>query len=286
MELPDGFQFSQGSLQDYADCRRRFQLRHILKLAWPAVQSEPVLDNELYMRQGETFHHILHQHLLGVPAERLTQLVHDEDLLRWWENYLRVPTPWGFQAQGLYPEITLTAALEGCRLVAKYDLIAVAPLSAPQSAHQRLVIVDWKTARKRPKRRWLLERLQTRVYPYLLAQAGMQFNAGQPVQPEQIEMIYWFADFPDQPEHIAYSAEKLEADGAYLAGLVGEIKRLGADQFDLTPQVERCAYCIYRSLCERGVKAGALEEQAPGEVEEAEAAEVFLDFEQVAEIEF
>ena len=39
--LPDDFHFSQGSLQDYVDCQRRFQLRYLMKLAWPAVDAEP-----------------------------------------------------------------------------------------------------------------------------------------------------------------------------------------------------------------------------------------------------
>jgi hypothetical protein len=45
--------------------------------------------------------------------------------------------------QKRYPEITLSALLEV--LLAKYDLIAVEP-------GQRAVIVDWKTAERRPKR--------------------------------------------------------------------------------------------------------------------------------------
>ena len=44
--LPEGFRFSQSSLQDYVDCRRRFQLRYLQNLAWPALQSEPALENE------------------------------------------------------------------------------------------------------------------------------------------------------------------------------------------------------------------------------------------------
>ena len=45
-ELPGSFIFSQSSLQYYFDCPRRFQLRYIEHLAWPAVETEPVLENE------------------------------------------------------------------------------------------------------------------------------------------------------------------------------------------------------------------------------------------------
>ena len=56
MTLPADFQFSQGSLQDYADCPRRFQLGYILRLAWPAVEAEPVLESERRQLQGQAFH--------------------------------------------------------------------------------------------------------------------------------------------------------------------------------------------------------------------------------------
>ena len=36
--LPAQFAFSQSSLQDYADCPRRFQLRYLDKLIYPAIE--------------------------------------------------------------------------------------------------------------------------------------------------------------------------------------------------------------------------------------------------------
>jgi len=34
--LPAPFTFSQSSLQDYYDCPRRFELRYLSRLIWPA----------------------------------------------------------------------------------------------------------------------------------------------------------------------------------------------------------------------------------------------------------
>jgi len=177
MTLPTDFQFSQGSLQDYVDCPRRFQLRYLLRLAWPAVKAEPALENERHLQQGAAFHRLIHQHLLGIAPERLSSTVTDADLRRWWRNYLE------HGARDLpatrHPEVVLSAPMGGYRLIAKYDLIAV-------DAGRRGVIVDWKTSRRRPRRRWLAERLQTKVYPYLLVRAGSHLNAGQPFEPEQV----------------------------------------------------------------------------------------------------
>lgn len=55
MPLPDSFQFSQSSLQDYVDCPRRFELRYILHQKWPALQTQPVIEFEHHMEQGSGF---------------------------------------------------------------------------------------------------------------------------------------------------------------------------------------------------------------------------------------
>jgi hypothetical protein len=276
MSLPTNFQFSQGSLQDYADCPRRFQLRYLLRLAWPAAEAEPAIENERYLQQGAAFHRLVHQHTLGIPLERLSGMVADEDLCRWWHNYLARPLD--NLPSSRYPEIVLSAPVSGHRLVAKYDLVSV-------EVGRRAVIVDWKTYRKRPRRGWLAARLQTRVYPFLLVRAGSHLNAGQPIQPEQVEMIYWFSNFPADPERFAYDAAQYRADEVVLSSLIEEIQGLGDGDFPLTAQERRCHYCPYRSLCQRGIRAGAFD-QAEEESEVRDDFDVSLDFEQIAEVEY
>jgi hypothetical protein len=252
------------------------------RIAWPAVEAEPILENEQHLQQGALFHLMVQQHLLGVPAERLTAMARDEDLARWWQNYVDA-SPAALEGEH-YPELALSAPLgaDGLRrLVAKYDLVVVTP-------DKHALVFDWKTARQRSPSIRLARRLQTRVYPYLLVQAGADLNGGQAFEPGQIEMIYWFADFPDRPERIVYSAGQNAEDGGYLAGLVEQIATLslGDGIFPLTEVEERCRFCVYRSLCERGVAAGRADEIDYDEVEPEGAVEVELDFEQIAEIEY
>jgi len=288
MTLPTNFQFSQGSLQDYVDCPRRFQLRYVLQLAWPAQEVEPALENEQHMRQGAAFHQLIHRHALGIPAEDLSRAVQEPDLRRWWHNYLE-RGPQGLP-ETCYPEVVLSAPMAGYRLVARYDLIAV-------DGGRRAVIVDWKTSRRRTKYKVLAERLQTRVYPYLLVRAGAHLNGGRPLAPEQVEMVYWFADYPEELAHFAYDAARCEADEAYLTSLIEEIAELGDVDFPLTTQERRCKFCPYRSLCQRGVRAGTLDEALDAALDaahqaledEADAGGAFdididIDFEQIAEI--
>ncbi|MCP4542786.1 MAG: PD-(D/E)XK nuclease family protein [Chloroflexi bacterium] len=275
MTLPTDFQFSQASLQDYVDCPRRFQLRYVERVAWPAHEAEPALENERYMQQGAAFHRLVHRHMLGIPQKDLLRMVNDADLSRWWQNYSKT----GFVLSPFrYPEVLLSAPISGYRLAAKYDLVTVDP-------GQWAVIVDWKTSRKRTSRKWLTGRLQTRVYAYVLARAGHHLNDGQSFEPEQIEMIYWFANFPDNPERFIYDAAQYDADEVYLTSRIDEIKNLGDHEWPLTIEERHCDYCPYRSLCQRGVKAGPFDE-----IEEASEPDddfdISLDLEQIAEIEY
>lgn len=287
MSLPENFQFSQGSLQDFADCPRRFQLKYIEQLAWPAVDAEPALENELYLQLGSAFHRLVQQYLLRVPPEKLTLLAaQDLQLAHWWENFLASTK----ELAGLtdssgtkrFPEITLSTPLGRHRLVGKYDLLVIHPQDV--DAKEPVTIYDWKTARKQPKREWLAASLQTRVYPYLLTRAGADLSDRKPIDPEQIEMVYWFANFPGAPLRFPYSPAQCAADEDFIAELIAEIEALSDEPAPLTENEKRCRYCVYRSLCNRGVQAGPLSDA------EAEAArddfDFELDFEQIVEIEF
>ncbi len=276
MKLPSDFLFTQSNLQDYVDCPRRFYLRYVRRLAWPALQAEPAREHERHLQQGAAFHRLVHQHILGIPPEELSRGVTDVDLRRWWQNYLdRGPTE---LPPSLYPEAVLSAPMAGHRLLAKYDVIAMAP-------EQRGVILEWKTYHKRPARQWLTERLQTRVYRYLLIRAGSHLNDGQPIKSEQVEMIYWFANFPDEPHIFPYDTGQCEGDEAYLFSLIEEIKGLEERDFPLRTDQDRCGYCGYRSLCRRGESAGDFTE-AEEEWELDDDLEVSIDVEQTAEFEY
>jgi len=292
MILPTDFQFSQGSLQDYVDCPRRFHLRHVQRLAWPAIDAEPALENERYLQQGAAFHRLAHQHALGIPADRLVVAGNgdDADIRRWWLNYLQ-SGPADLPAKR-YPEVVLSAPLGGYRLLARYDLVAV---DAAKGRGQRAVIVDWKTSRRRTPRDRLQARLQTRVYPFLLVQAGARLfepqpSDSRPLAPEQVEMIYWFSDFPADPERFSYDRTQHGADEAFLAGLIEEIAARGSDEdFTLTADENRCRHCRYRSLCRRGESAGLLDDEGDetdGDLELGADLDTFLDLEQIAEIEY
>ncbi len=276
MVLPESFQFSQGSLQDFVDCRRRFYLRYVRRLAWPAIQAEPVSEKERNDRLGAHFHRMVQQNLIGIPPARISAMIHDRDLEEWWQNYLKFKEdPGGFgtllsSGVRLHPETTLVAPLAGYNLIARCDLVVT--LEGKLS-----ILVDWKTGHKLPRRDLLAARMQTRVYPYLLVRAGTHLNGGEPVAPEQVEMIYWFAAFPGQPERFCYSPQHYQDDEQYLCDLISQVRGLEADDYYPSTDANRSRLCVYRSLCDHGITAGGLDELESEEVTDNSSDEFNFD---------
>jgi CRISPR/Cas system-associated exonuclease Cas4 (RecB family) len=269
MPLPVDFHFSQGSLHDFLACPRRFYLRHVARMAWPAVEAEPYLERELHLKRGALFHHLVEQELKGIPAETLAPLVESSGLGEWWTAFL------AFEA-GLPPgeklvETALTTRLGAQTLISKYDLLI-------RSADDHLHIFDWKTTSIRQKSDYLREDIQTRLYLLMAAEA----LSG--IKPEAIAMTYWFAAFPSQPELIPYSAAQHQRDRADIQELINQIAGAPPESFILTPDERQCRFCIYRSYCERGTSAGISSETGDGGPADYDPES--FDFSQAAEVAF
>lgn len=274
MTLPDDFVFSQSSLQDFVDCARRFELRYIEKMRYPSVQANPPLVLEQHIRLGDRFHKMAQQYFAGVPAQALTQsVVHDENLSSWWDTFLMYELH-DFPAQR-YVETTLQMPLTDYRLIAKYDLVEVYP--------DGLVIIrDWKTSPRVTERRILAKRLQTRVYPYVLAQAGAHFYNGEMIPVDRIKMVYSFVAHGGHTVEFDYTAEQMEVDAAYISDLISDIAQ--ANVFPLTSDTRKCKFCSYRSLCSRGEEVGQWDDFDQTADDELDSFDI--DFDQIAEIEF
>ena len=276
MKIPANFAFSQNNLQDYVDCPRRFELRYLEKLAWPAIRSEPILAVERHMLLGERFHRMIQQHQSGLSADLVGATASEPELVEWWQAYLSAaPDP---LPERRWVEHTLSAPFGNYRLIAKYDLLAIAP-------GERAVIVDWKTSLRKPKRALLSRRIQTRLYPFLLAEAGKLLNNSVTFKPEQIELVYWFTADPSNPEHFPYSADQFDQDRKFLQDLIADVVNASETNFPLTSDERMCRYCNYRSLCDRGERASEMEDDVADE-EGSDSSGFDLDFEQISEIAF
>jgi hypothetical protein len=264
--------FSAHSLQAYVDCERRFELSYLEELEWPAVESEPLLESERHMADGRRFHEMVHRDALGL-AVSAPRDEGDEDIARWWRNY-ETHRP-GKVSGDRFSEKTLVGSIREATLVATCDRIVTAGDGG------RVRIFDWKTWRQRHSREWLARRMQTRVYPYLLVTAGAPLAGGKAVAPEDVEMAYWYADFPEKEEVFAYSEGQFWEDEAYLTGLVQEILEREAGAFERTTNEKQCSFCAYRSFCDRGDVAGHSDDE-PEEDAPNPLAGSLDDYEEIA----
>lgn len=257
-ELPPTFAFSQSSLQAFEDCPRRFWLAYVQQLPWPAVEAAPVQEHELLMRLGAAFHLLIERTEIGLDSDLFASGL-EPPLSEWYEAYQR-HRPGDLSDDYIEVEQVLSIPVsigeQSYRLAAKYDLIAAAEDGS-------VVIVDWKTTRKRTDPNTLRQRLQTLVYPYVLVEASAKLPFG-PVKPEQVEMLYWFVGAPQQPVRFRYDSAQHAAAEARLHGLLANILA-GKSEQDFpkvadTPISRKrfCSYCVYRSRCNRGVSAGDL----------------------------
>ena len=256
MLLPDSFVFTQQNLQDYTDCAYRFYLREILKLEWPAVESEPIREQEALMLLGTRFHLLCQQYFSGIPADVLTAQIAQPELAEWWQNFLKLdlhPEPGSFSVEKL-----VSIPFTGYRLAAKVDLLL--------EVGEKIIIYDWKTSQHQPKRQTLLSRMQSKVYPLVVSSLASAQN----LAPEAVEMVYWYPAFPQTPIRFTYSNAQKDADQTELTLLVSEITAKDEAGFRKTQNEKACGFCRYRSLCDRGKEAGMSEmENEPADDEDA-----------------
>lgn len=248
LKISSSFAFSQSSLQDYSDCPRRFYLRYIQHMPWPAVESGPEAEFERRQSEGRAFHRLAQQYLLGLPLEKLEALAVAANVGTWWHNF--VSAQFDLRGHTTMTELAISAGVGGHRLVAKYDLLVVDTGTA--------TIYDWKTSTRRPPDEWLAARWQSRVYPALLAMAGSALNNNTPLEPTNIQMVYWFAEFPLERAAFKYDLPQLKRDWEAIETVVREIA--SASDFPMTQDPRMCRFCIFRSYCGRGEKAGSLED--------------------------
>jgi CRISPR/Cas system-associated exonuclease Cas4 (RecB family) len=259
--LEANFFYSQHNLGDFLDCPRRFYLQYIAKQPWPLITENigemDALTYREYLRQGVVLHRWIERFWLGLADKRMTDSSFSDraklELETWWTRFLAEDFR-ALPAQRV-PELELVTAIEARSIYARYDLLAVEDGKA--------VIIDWKTTRltKATTTHFWRNRLQTRVYLYVLACAGSPFNNGNPIPPENCIMRYWLAN-AENDEHrwveIDYSQSEFDTDHRRLSKLISEIERRdGEANFEKTNDQRKCAFCTYRTLCDRQFVAEA-----------------------------
>lgn len=267
MPLDDHFVFSAHSLQDYVDCPRRFELKYLLRQDWPAIVSQPVKKLEEKMAQGSQFHLLARQYLEGLPAEVLTRTLDNPRLREWFDRFTLFVDP--LRENVHFSEYASMTTLANFQALAIFDFVASA-------GGQQVIIADWKTTESEPRQKFYQDRMQTLLYPVVAYDsAAKALNMPGSLEPADISLWYWFPAYPEKRLEFPQTPKTIANNRALLENLIREIAVKTPGDFAKTSHVERCAFCPYRSLCERGSAAGYIDED---ETLDVDALIANLDF--------
>jgi hypothetical protein len=250
--IPEGFIFSQSSLQSFLNCPRQFDLTYLRKLAWPAQKYADTEKYQLDLAAGQALHQAIQRFLLGFDAllilERL-QSGNDPRLPIWFTNF---SSRFGYlkEKTNFIAEVPISIPFEPYWLTAKFDYLCL--------ENGKVAIFDWKTSARKPPKSLLEESLQTKVYLTVACEADLRLSMISP------SIRYWEANFPDlelvfQPDEVALQ---------HIANELHELIHVITveKEFPKTNELVRCVYCKYRSYCNRG--------GIPGETSSDEAFDI------------
>ncbi|MGF1537324.1 MAG: PD-(D/E)XK nuclease family protein [Elainellaceae cyanobacterium] len=225
---------SQGHLNLLALCLRKFQYVYLDQIGGMAAETPQ-------QAWGSQFHQLMLQQDLG-----LSVLPAEPDLARCF-SALQSSAPQLFDpALDRQSEYRLSVPLENHSLVVVYDRLVL--------AGNRATIYDWKTYARPPTADQLAQSWQTRLYLYVLAEAG-------PYPPEALSMIYWFVRLtPDHPAprsvSLSYSAAQHRQTHVDLTDCLRQIDQ-GLAQYPqrpfpkLPPTAAACETCPFAVCCDR-----------------------------------
>lgn len=232
--------FSQHALEIYRRCPLRFRRRYLEGLYWSPLWSAPAAEREV-VEKGEIFHLLARRYYSGLVAVPPAGHPWEPDLRAWLEELKRfLPRRDGC---AYYPELELRLSQPGLRLMARLDLLVVAPDGTA-------TVYDWKTERRLPRRSYLAHSLQTLVYRYLVCAAGGAYSPHGAFAPHQVTLVYWNPHEPGAPEAFPYSQSQFERDERQIRSLVAQILATPyPDGFRATTDERTCRTCEYRPLC-------------------------------------
>lgn len=234
---------SQQQIQDYLECPRRFQLRHLDYLSWPDLPYPP--DVEAAFSRGRLLHRLIERYFLGLPVSR--EEIVDPVVAAWWDTFMAFgPKP---DTGRILPEASLTVPVGNHQLRGRFDLVHLDTLQTPLVA----TVYDWKTSKPRDLP-WLRKAWQTRLYLALMAEGGgaLPGAQGQLLDPDLISLVYWYLDDPEQPVRVEYSRDWHAENWQTLQRTVDAIDAsLRANEWPKTDDWSACRYCAFQVYCGR-----------------------------------
>jgi CRISPR/Cas system-associated exonuclease Cas4 (RecB family) len=240
--IPEGFIFSQSSLQSYLNCPRQFDLRYLKKLAWPAQKYADTEKYELDLAAGQTLHQAIQRYLIGFDEGLILEGLKagSDTRIPIWFNNFRSRLGYLKDKAAFIAEVPVSISFEQFWLTAKFDYLSL--------ENEQASIFDWKTSAKKPRKAQLQQSMQTKVYLTVAqgSRKGLEITVP--------KMRYWEANFPDLDFTFAPDEAAMNRHAVELKALISEIST--QTELARTKVIGRCVYCKYRSYCNRGTMPG------------------------------
>lgn len=243
---------TQTQISAYERCKRFYYLKYVSRLVWPVEVTD-----RRQIRQGEDFHLLIRQLLMGFPRSSLLVPADSENLSGWLDVFQR-EDPIG-KPDMIFPEREVTVNYADVLWLGKFDALAV--------YDGEIRIFDWKTSGRKPDAAHYLSSPQTRLYRFLAKTcAARLLGASQHGIPaENIEMVYWFPEYPEETIRLPYSEEAYARDVTWLRTLSRTMTSLNEEDYPLTENLRRCNHCDYRTHCFPGTAIQDVPEIPPME---------------------
>ncbi len=239
--------FSRARLVDFLTCPRRFELRYLRRLVWPAAPLDE--KTAVSLQQGQQFHNLLERRFLHLPINIGD---HSPTIRSWYNIFQQNKT---MLPNGEYlPELTLTVPIGNHFLTGRFDLLV--------QKNDHLHLFDWKTGRPRNLAA-LHADWQTRLYLAMIVESGQAITPA-PITPENVSMTYWYVNEPNSPHHIRYDAAWHERNWAEIEEIVVDINgRLTTNIWEKTTDSEECRNCPYQIYCSQRSSAPLIPRSQP-----------------------
>ncbi|MGM0507623.1 MAG: PD-(D/E)XK nuclease family protein [Fusobacteriota bacterium] len=217
------FLFSQNSLSTFLLCPYKFKYKYIDGIIW----SDDDESDDPY-KIGNEFHIMAERYFLNIPTGE--EYLEDETV----KNYLKLlkekfPYKQKFQHN---VEYEIRYKKDEIRLLARYDLI--------RKKGDNYEIWDWKTGEKKLTYEKQKNKLQSKIYMFLLKEK-------EDIEASKITMNYWQPSFPNDKIQIAYNESDHKKNKSEIEDIIHEI--YNTKTFKKTEYVKMCTYCEFEKIC-------------------------------------
>jgi len=220
------FLYSQSSLATFLACKKKFKYQYIDDIKWSGEDAE--LTEKF--KKGEKFHTLAERYFTGIPTGE--EFLEENELKKYFENLKEtflINKDYKYKA-----EYEIRIRNSNIKLMARYDLIIF--------KKDTVEIWDWKTGNKKLQERYQKDKLQTKIYLYLLKEI-----LGGRVKSENISMNYWQPQYKNDWVTINYNEKMYNRTKKELTELMDNI--LKEENFEMTEYEKTCNYCEFEKIC-------------------------------------